>query len=199
MWLRVSKAALRTFASSDSFRGAVGGTVASVRQGRRKMNRRSFESGNVSALQSDFVGSSGVSRICVCLLFASVTCVGLLFASVPFVRSAEAQPPKSKKANKVIGYIWEYHGKKVVDDKETGESIEGKFRVFNYEAFRGPKKVGYVKPNGELESTLTINDWPEMNGTVTLTRVGQRPPVWVGLLRKDDGTQWKLRVKFLQN
>ncbi len=103
-----------------------------------------------------------------------------------------AQP----KQNKVVGFIWEYHGKKVVDDKLTGEEIHGQFRVFNKEAFKGPKKVGFVKAKGPLESTLTITDWPEMNGKVTLKKVGMAPPVWQGLFQKDDGSNWRLTVKF---
>ena len=108
------------------------------------------------------------------------------------VSTAIAQPRK----NTVVGFIWEYHGKKVVDDKLTGEEIKGKFRVFEREAFRGPKKVGVVKPNGNLESTLTITEWPEMNGTVKLKKVGLKPPVWQGLFHKEDGTKWRMTITF---
>ena len=108
------------------------------------------------------------------------------------------------KENKVVGVIWAFRGKKVAEGKETGEVIEGKFRVFGRDIYRGPKKVGFVRPQSASESSFTITDWPDsdtpnMNGTIKMKKVGQRPAVWQGLFKRNDGTEWKLTVKFLQN
>jgi hypothetical protein len=178
--------------------------AAAVNRG-REGNRR--EPGASFAILEVGGKSRGEARPRASDVFSMMTLVTIM--AVIFVDSASSQVPKQKKftkrdgdiakKNKTIGYIWDYRGFTVVDDKPTGEKIDGRLRVFNYEDFLGPRKIGYVKPNGPLESTLTVTDMPALNGTVTLKKIGMRPEVWAGLLVKDDGSKRKLTVGFLQN
>ena len=121
----------------------------------------------------------------------------LLLVSLLAVTPGLAKPPK-KNNNKVVGIRWEFTGKKVVNGNQMAEIISDTFRVNNYNVFRGARKVGVVQPNGATETTLTITDFPKLNGTVTLRKVDTKPPVWKGQLEQSDGTKWLMTVTIRQ-
>jgi hypothetical protein len=105
---------------------------------------------------------------------------------------SESQAPKRK--NNVVGAIWTFNLAK--GPRGPGaERHKINFRVYNREIFLGPKKVGFVKPKGPLDSTLTIDGFPRMNGTATITKVRNfDPPQWQGTFKQDDGTEWRLSI-----
>lgn len=89
----------------------------------------------------------------------------------------------------VVGAIWTFRAVR-------GSEVEaGQFRVYQYEVFRGPRKVGVVKPKDEDETTLVIDGYPKLNGSVVLRKTGRMPPVWAGMLEQDDGSKWRLTVQ----
>jgi hypothetical protein len=104
------------------------------------------------------------------------------------------QAPR-KKADKVVGIIWEFKMNRLRDQKKTEEKFEGRFRVHNYEVFRGPVLVGRVEPMGPMDTKITITEWPEMNGVLTLKMIGKQPQTWAGKLVRDDGSEWAVGVR----
>ncbi|WP_435011568.1 hypothetical protein P12x_002884 [Tundrisphaera lichenicola] len=108
--------------------------------------------------------------------------------------SALGQRPKAKARDKVVGTIWKFTAIQSRKDLKDGTAINGRFRVYNYEVFHGIKKIGYIKPDGPLNSQMVLEDHPKLNGIYQLTRVGKRPEIWAGEVSKSDGS--KLKVRF---
>lgn len=126
--------------------------------------------------------------------------VFVFFSAVAFTAFAQFPNPNPRAGkNQTDGFIWEYTGQEVVDQKLTGKKMSGHFRVSNLVAYKGPKRIGFVRPERASKTTLTITDWPELNGTATLTKTGYQPPIWQGGFRKADGTKWRWSVKFVKN
>jgi hypothetical protein len=88
-----------------------------------------------------------------------------------------------------VGGIWSYTLTRG-EEKTTGQ-----FRVNDREIFKGPKKVGTVNPDGG-ETTITITDWPEMNGVAHLRKNRRHPAGASGTLKKTDGSEWAIRITF---
>lgn len=96
---------------------------------------------------------------------------------------------KAKDKDNVVGTIWEY---KAVN----GSKVEkGTFRVSDKEIFKGAKKVGVVKPKDADETKLTIDGMAEINGTMALRKTKSKPPIWKGVLSKEDGSKWDVTVE----
>jgi hypothetical protein len=113
--------------------------------------------------------------------------------------SAMAKPPKKpdkkpdkKPGNQIVGTTWSFTAKKQGDS--AAEEMTGQFRVYNHVIYKAEKKVGEVKPNGPTETTFSITDFPKLNGSVTLRKVGQKPAIWKGTLDHSDGTKWAMTV-----
>jgi hypothetical protein len=118
-----------------------------------------------------------------CALAAAVL-TSTVFAAVPLAR--DSNKGKDGKDD-IVGAVWEYTLKK---GKETSS---GQFRVSENRIFKGAKKVGKVEPNGD-ETTITITDWDEMNGTAKLTKNRRAPAGASGTLTKKDGSEWEMKV-----
>ena len=87
-----------------------------------------------------------------------------------------------------MGAIWEF-----TLTKGT-EKSSGKFRVLNHEIFHQNKKVGKAEGKDDDETTITITEWDEMNGTATLRKHKRHPPGATGTLKKKDGSEWEMKV-----
>lgn len=88
----------------------------------------------------------------------------------------------------VPGTIWHYeltHG-----SRKQG----GQFRVQGTAIFNGDKRVGTIRPKSDDETTLIFSGHRDFDGKAALRRVERRPPVWEGTLKKDDGTEWQMKV-----
>ena len=123
-----------------------------------------------------------------------ILCLVLVF----FISLGFAGVAEPKKKDKVVGTIWSYRATKMEEDMKKAEEISGHFRVVNHRVFSGPKRVGAVKPIRDLESEITITDWPEMNGTMTVQRTGKKPITWKGKFIKSDGSNWSITLKVAQ-
>jgi hypothetical protein len=97
------------------------------------------------------------------LLAAVLVLVGL------DARYSGAQVAK-KRPNNVVGTIWEFQASSGI------ATVDGQFRVYRKDVFKGPNKVGYVKPKDDDETTLVITDFPKLNGTVVLRKTRRKPP-----------------------
>ena len=86
------------------------------------------------------------------------------------------------------GAIWEF---KAVNGSEE---VKGQYRVYLKEVFRGKEKVGVVKPRSSNVTTLEITGYPKLNGKTVLRRASNGGPHWEGVLRKDDGSKWKIEI-----
>ena len=126
-------------------------------------------------------------RLIVCALAFTAAFAGL----------SESRSPQRK--NNVVGAIWTFNF--VRGPRGTGgEGHKLNFRVYKYEIFQGPKKVGSVKPKGPMDATLTIDGFPKMNGSATITKVRNRDPVrWQGTFKQDNGTEWRLAIDEVEN
>ena len=107
---------------------------------------------------------------------------------------AFAGPSEAQRKNNVVGSIWTFKFVRGPRGPQL-ERQEMTFRVYKYEIFVGPKKVGTIKPRGPMDSTLTIDGFPKMNGTATITKVRNRDPAqWQGTFKQDNGTEWRLSI-----
>lgn len=88
----------------------------------------------------------------------------------------------------VMGAMWEY------TITREGKKETGAFRVYKKEIFHKDKKVGTVDVKDEDETTLYFTAIPELNGKAVLRKTRRNPPAAVGTLKKDDGTEWEMRV-----
>jgi hypothetical protein len=68
------------------------------------------------------------------------------------------------------------------------EKESGQFRVYKHVVYKGAKKVGTIQPRG-TDTTLTITDFPKLNGKVELRKIKRDPPVWRGVFHKTDVTK----------
>ena len=106
------------------------------------------------------------------------------------VQAAFAKP---KKGNDQNGWMWTYTAKS--DDEEKS----GTFRIRNHEVFKDEKKVGHVDPQGGAglgdKVVLILTDFGKLNGKVLLEKTKMHPPVWVGTLKAEDGTEWQFKAK----
>ena len=84
------------------------------------------------------------------------------------------------------GAIWTF---KAVNGSEV---VEGQYRVYRKEVFRGNRKVGVVKPKSANVTTLEITGFPKLNGTTILNRT--KGPHWEGTLKRDDGSKWVIDI-----
>jgi hypothetical protein len=96
---------------------------------------------------------------------------------------------KDKGNDHVVGALWSY------TITREGKKETGQFRVFKKEMFHKDKKVGTVDVKDEDETTLHITGIAELNGKATLRKTQRHPPVAVGKLKRDDGTEWEMRVE----
>jgi hypothetical protein len=107
---------------------------------------------------------------------------------------AEAAFAKSKDAkDHVMGAIWEY------TITREGQKESGTFRVYKKEIFLRDKVVGAVDVKDEDETALFFTAMPELNGKAVLRKTRRHPTAAVGTLKKDDGTQWEMRVVVKEN
>jgi hypothetical protein len=111
-----------------------------------------------------------------------VCLVALAYLACPAPTSA-----RDDKGN-VVGAIWKF------TMTNGTEQESGQFRVHKYVVYKGAKKVGIVRPRG-TESTLTITDFPKLNGKVELRKIKKDPPHWRGTFHKTDGTKWDITVE----
>ena len=101
-------------------------------------------------------------------------------------QAAEKEKPKDK----VFGAIWSY---KLTRDGAKEQA--GTLRVYRDDVFVKDKKVGTVRRKGDGETLLTIGGIPEMKGTALLRKTGRNPAVGLGKFKKEDGTEWDMRVE----
>jgi hypothetical protein len=109
-----------------------------------------------------------------------------LFALALLSSFAAAQDKDGK--DDVVGAIWKF----TMSNGTQKES--GQFRVYRHVVFKGAKRVGTIQPRG-TDTTLTITDFPKLNGKVELRKVKRDPPVWRGIFHKTDGTKWEIEVE----
>ena len=101
---------------------------------------------------------------------------------------------EAQRKNSVVRSTWAFNFAKGPRGP-NGENHKVNFRVYKYEIFVGPKKVGTIKPRGPMDSTLTIDGFPKRNGTATITKVRNRDPAqWQGTFKQDNGTEWRLSI-----
>jgi hypothetical protein len=112
-----------------------------------------------------------------------VTVVSLFAAGV---HAAAEDKPKDR----VFGAIWSY---KLTRDGAKPQA--GTLRVYRDDVFLKDKKVGTVRRKGGGETLLTIGGIPEMKGTALLRKTERHPAVGVGKFKKEDGTEWDMRVE----
>ena len=101
-------------------------------------------------------------------------------------QAAEKEKPKDK----VFGAIWSY---KLTRDGAKEQA--GTFRVYRDDVFLKDKKVGTVRRKGGGETLLTISGIPEIKGTALVRKTERHPAVGVGKFKKEDGTEWDMRVE----
>lgn len=80
----------------------------------------------------------------------------------------------------VKGARWEF----VVKDGDEFVS-KGVFRVHDKVIYKGKKKVGRIEAESRTETELIIDGFEKINGKAKLKKVGERPPVWEGTLKKE--------------
>lgn len=88
----------------------------------------------------------------------------------------------------VMGAIWEY------TITREGKKESGAFRVYKKEIFQKDKVVGTVDVKDEDETALYFTAVPELNGKALLRKTRRHPTAAAGTLKKDDGTEWEMRV-----
>jgi hypothetical protein len=116
-------------------------------------------------------------------------CIAVMLLQTSAFAARDSAKGKDGKDD-VVGTIWSYtitHGK----EKESG-----KFRVYDGKIYKGDKVVGKYQVTGDEKSTITFTDWPEMNGSVELTKTRRHPPRAKGTLKKDDGTEWEMHAEW---
>lgn len=90
----------------------------------------------------------------------------------------------------VKGARWDF----VVSDGD--ETIaKGYFRVQDKVIYKGKKKVGRIEAESRTETELIIDDFEKINGKAKLKKVGEKPPVWEGTLKKE-GKKYEMKVTF---
>lgn len=115
-----------------------------------------------------------------------------------FLLAAPPEPVRAQVTGKdgeedVKGARWAYEI--FGDDKKT--PIEkGLYRVNNKIMYKGKTKVGVINAESRTETKLTIHGIPEINGTAELKKVGEKPPVWEGTLKRKNGKHYKMKVVF---
>lgn len=109
------------------------------------------------------------------------TCASSLVIGAGALRTAIAD-------DHVVGTIWSYHL------KHKGKKESGQFRMCNMEIFKGPNKIGSGIRKDDDEAKLIITDYPPLNGTAVMRKVGEKPAVWKGTLVKDNGSVWSMEA-----
>jgi hypothetical protein len=120
---------------------------------------------------------------------AVVSCVAGSMWGRSALAADDSQPGKDGKDD-VVGVVWNY----TIARGKAKES--GQFRVYNKKIYREDKVVGKYEQTGDQKTKITFTDWPEMNGTVNLTKTRRHPPRAYGKLKKTDGTEWDMTVQW---
>ncbi len=118
-------------------------------------------------------------------------CLLFVIATLLTENSAFCQATGSDGVDDVKGARWDFQA---TDGEEVVE--KGFFRVADKVIYKGKKKVGKVEAESRTETKLLIDDFEKLNGKVTLKKVGEKPPVWEGTLKRKDGKRLKIKVTF---
>jgi hypothetical protein len=116
--------------------------------------------------------------------FLAMCVIALLISANVNLQTAIAKDKDGK--DDVVGTIWSY----TLTNKNKKES--GQFRLYNLEIFKGAKKVGYGIRKDDDEAKLIVKNYPPLNGTAVMRKVGRKPPIWKGTLIKEDGSKWQM-------
>ena len=77
--------------------------------------------------------------------------------------------------------------------------IRERFAFATTKFSRMRRKSGHVDPQGGAglgdKVVLILTDFGKLNGKVLLEKTKMHPPVWVGTLRAEDGTEWHFKAK----
>ena len=115
------------------------------------------------------------------IVFIAVGLIAGLGTRAAFAKGKDAK-------DHVMGAIWEY------TITRDGKKESGTFRVYKKEIFQKDKVVGTVDVKDEDETALYFTAMPELNGKAVLRKTRRHPTAAVGTLKKDDGTEWEMRV-----
>ena len=120
-----------------------------------------------------------------------IQCAMLLAATILSSNYAFCQATGKDGVDDVKGARWDFQATE--DDKVVEK---GYFRVADKVIYKGKKKVGKVEAESRTETKFYIDGFEKLNGKVTLKKVGEKPPVWEGTLKRKDGKRLKIKVTF---
>lgn len=106
---------------------------------------------------------------------------------------ARAQVTGKDGVEDVKGARWGYE---IFGDDPKKPIETGVYRVNNKVMYKGKTKVGVINAESRTETKLTITGIPEINGIAELKKVGEKPPVWEGTLKRKSGKHYKMKVVF---
>lgn len=121
----------------------------------------------------------------------SLLSASLLVASLS--EPARAQVTGKDGVEDVKGARWGYE---IFGDDPKKPIETGVYRVNNKVMYKGKTKVGVINAESRTETKLTITGIPEINGIAELKKVGEKPPVWEGTLKRKSGKHYKMKVVF---
>lgn len=125
------------------------------------------------------------------MLTGLVRCSIFVVASLLTSNVAFCQATGEDGVDDVKGARWDFQA---FDGDEVVE--KGFFRVADKVIYKGKKKVGKVEAESRTETKFYIDGFEKLNGKVTLKKVGEKPPVWEGTLKRKDGKRLKIKVTF---
>ena len=103
------------------------------------------------------------------------------FLMIGFCLPASGQTTGKDRVEDVVGARWHYEITNGTDKKPVEKGV---FRVNQKIIYKGKNKVGAVQAQNQTETKLVIDGIPEINGKATLKKVGEKPPVWEGILER---------------
>ncbi len=141
-----------------------------------------------------FIADKGLKMQCRWMLDGCrlMSLCALLLLAAPSV-PARAQVTGKDGVDDVKGARWRYE---VFSDDNKTLIEKGLFRVNNKIMYKGGTKVGAIDAESRTETKLTIHGIPEINGTAELKKVGEKPPVWEGTLKRKNGKHYTMKVVF---
>lgn len=125
------------------------------------------------------------------MLRGIIQCATLAVATLLTSSTAFCQATGKDGVDDVKGARWDFQA---TDGDEVVE--KGFFRVADKVIYKGKKKVGKVEAESRTETKFYIDGFEKLNGKVTLEKVGEKPPVWEGTLKRKDGKRLKIKVTF---
>jgi hypothetical protein len=115
----------------------------------------------------------------------------MVFAMILTANSAFCQVTGKDGTDDVKGIRWDFE---VTDGDKVVE--KGFFRVADKVIYKGKKKVGKVEAESRTETKLLIDDFEKLNGKATLKKIEEKPPVWEGTLKRENGNRLNMKVTF---